>query len=157
MYTSALPLKALQKQQTPISRKNIYIYSTISEATSDQDPNLAACAHLYHSDRESVWSILRQYELLDVLDSAASLSHTVIFHGGAEQLKFHNASGRRWFFLESWSKRVSDGRGLHEGRIYDREGNHVASTMQDGAIRLSFGSEDEKKTREEQIRRRSNL
>jgi acyl-CoA thioesterase len=115
----------------------LYIFSAIYDEDSRSDPNLEACAHLYHSDRESIWSILRQYELLDVLEVASSLSHTVIFHAGAKKLRFKDGDGkRRWFYQETWSKRLSDARSLHEGRIYDSDGYHIASTMQDGAIKL---------------------
>jgi len=139
----------VHKQLAPLDRHNLYIFSTIYSEDSPVDPNLDACAHLYHSDRESIWSILRQYELLDILDAASSLSHTVIFHAGAaDRLSFKGKDGkRRWFYQETWSKRMSDARSLHEGRIYDASGYHIASTMQDGAIKL-------KKTGAEEFRRR---
>lgn len=137
VYTSIIDFTEVHQRLAPLDRHNLYIFSTIYDDDSPPDPNLDACAHLYHSDRESVWSILRQYELLDVLDVASSLSHTVVFHAGANKLRFKGLDGkRRWFYQDTWSKRVSDGRSLHEGRIYDENGYHVASTMQDGAIKL---------------------
>jgi Thioesterase-like superfamily len=137
VYTSILDFDKVHKQLSPLNRHNLYIFSTIYDDNSPFDPNLDACAHLYHSDRESVWSILRQFDLLDVLDVASSLSHTVVFHAGADKLRFRGEDGKRkWFYQETWSKRLSDARSLHEGRIYDGNGYHVASTMQDGAIRL---------------------
>jgi acyl-CoA thioesterase len=137
VYTSILDFEKVHKHQAPLDRQNLYIFSTIYEDAEPADPNLDACAHLYHSDRESIWAILRQYELLDVLEVASSLSHTVIFHAGSEKLRFRGGEGaRKWFYQETWSQRVSDGRSLHEGRIYDGDGYHVASTMQDGAIKL---------------------
>lgn len=137
VYTSILNFEKVHKKLEPLDRHNLYIFSTVYDDDSPSDPNLEACAHLYHSDRESIWSILRQYELLDVLDVASSLSHTVVFHAGADKLKFRGPEGRRrWFYQETWSKRLSDARSLHEGRIYDGNGYHVASTMQDGAIKL---------------------
>jgi hypothetical protein len=157
MYTSFLPFEALHKHQDPIDRTNLYIYSTQGEATATPDPNLDACAHLYHSDRESIWSILRSYELLDVLSVASSLSHTVIFHGGPEKLAFHDSRGRRFFFQETFGRRLSDGRGLHEGRIYDGDGNHVVSTIQDGAFKLDWKSEEQMKKREQDLQKASKL
>jgi acyl-CoA thioesterase len=153
MFTSFLPFEALHKTQAPIDRTNLYIYSAQGEPTSTPDPNLDACAHLYHSDRESIWSILRSYELLDVLTVASSLSHTVIFHGGPEKLAFHDSRGRRFFFQETFGRRLSDGRGLHEGRIYDGDGNHVVSTMQDGAFKLNWKSEEQMKKREQRLQK----
>jgi acyl-CoA thioesterase II len=151
MYTSILPFDTFHKGIAPRSRQHMYIYSAIGEEPSPPDANLEACAHLYHSDRESVWSIMRQYELLEVLDIASSLSHTVIFHTGPDKIKFHDTRGRRWFYLETGSERVGDGRGLHKGRIYDRDGNHIASTIQDGAIRLKWKNEEQRRLKEERM------
>lgn len=137
VYTSVLNFKKAHEQVSPLDRHHLYIFSTISDDNSPSDPNLDACAHLYHSDRESIWSVLRQFELLDVLEVASSLSHTVIFHAGADKLKFKGDDGKKkWFYQETWSKRLSDARCMHEGRIYDGNGYHVVSTMQDGAIKL---------------------
>lgn len=158
MYTSILPFNKIHSDQPAFERNCMYIYSSNSTPSPAPDYNLEACAHLYHSDRESVWSILRQYELLDVLEVASSLSHTVQFHVGGDKLRFHDKNGkRRWYYLETHCKRVGDGRGLHEGQIYDREGNHVASTMQDGAMKLKWKSEEQKIEREEKIRRDAGL
>jgi acyl-CoA thioesterase len=152
VYTSVLDFEKVHKQLSPLDRHNLYIFSTIYDDNSPSDPNLDACAHLYHSDRESIWSILRQYELLDVLDVASSLSHTVIFHAGADKLGFRDSEGKRkWFYQETWSKRLSDARSLHEGRIYDGNGYHVASTMQDGAIKLKPIGTEELRKREKMI------
>jgi hypothetical protein len=153
MYTSFLPFETLHKSQSPIDRTSLYIYSTMGEPdpSKPKDPNLDACAHLYHSDRESIWSVLRNFEILDVMEAASSLSHTVIFHGGPEKLAFHGPQGRRWFFQETTARRVSDGRGLHEGRIYDGDGNLVVSTMQDGALKVNWKSDEQKKKREARL------
>lgn len=138
----------LHKKQEAIARENIYAYSSVYDDDEPRDANLDACAHAYHSDRESVWGIVRQFGLLDVLDSAASLSHTVTFHTGAEQIAFRNEDGsRRYFYLETGCERLADGRGLHQGRIFDESGNHVATTLQDGAIRLRWKDEAIKKER----------
>lgn len=98
--------------------------------------------------RESIWSVLRQYDLLDVMDSASSLSHTVIFHTPLEALSFRKGGKKRWFNLETGGKRILDGRALHKGRIYDSDGAHLISTMQDGALRLKWKSEEEKLERQ---------
>jgi acyl-CoA thioesterase len=82
------------------------------------------------------------------MDSASSLSHTVIFHAPLEQLSFRQNGKKKWFNLETGGKRIGDGRGLHKGRIYDSEGTHLISTMQDGAFRLKWKSEEEKLERQ---------
>lgn len=149
---SVLPLERVHKNKRPLDRKNLYFFRANIEPSVEPDYNLEACAHLFHSDRESIWSILRQYELLDILEVASSLSHTVIFHVGGEELSFHDQQGReRWFFQETQSKRVSDGRALHEGKIYNRAGLMVASTMQDGAIKLKPMNGAEVKRREKRL------
>jgi hypothetical protein len=51
MLTTILPLEAIHKDQKPIERQNLYIYTTVQDE-AETDPNLDACAHLYHTDRE---------------------------------------------------------------------------------------------------------
>jgi hypothetical protein len=147
IYTTLLPFEELHKALAPIDRKSLFIYTTIDDSIPEEhDPNLDACAHLYHSDRESIYSMIRQYELWDLLGSASSLSHTVTFHVGAEQLRFRDRSGkRRWFWSETGCKRVSDGRGLHDGRIYASDGVFVASAIQDGMLKLKEMTAEEVK------------
>lgn len=148
IHTTLLPFEELYKTLAPIDRKSLFIYTTISDEKSEQehDPNLEACAHLYHSDRESIYSMIRQYELFNILGAASSLSHTVTFHVGADQLRFRGESGkRRWFWSETGVKRVADGRGLHDGRIYDSDGVLIASAMQDGMLKLKEMSPEEVK------------
>ncbi|KAF2671098.1 Thioesterase/thiol ester dehydrase-isomerase [Microthyrium microscopicum] len=158
LFTSILPFDKIHQRTIPIKRENVYIYATQTDPSdTDSDPNLDAAAHLYHSDRESVWSMVRQYGLLDVLDSAASLSHTVTFHTGADKVRFSDSQGRRWFYLETGAERLSNGRGLHQGKIYDADGNHVATTLQDGAIRLKFKSDEERDKRIEQVKSESKI
>jgi acyl-CoA thioesterase II len=148
IYTTLFPFEELYKTLAPIDRKSLFIYTTITDKNSEQehDPNLDACAHLYHSDRESIYSMIRQYELSDILGAASTLSHTVTLHVGADQLRFRDESGKRkWFWSETGAKRVADGRGLHEGRIYDSDGVLIASAMQDGMLKLREMSPEEVK------------
>jgi acyl-CoA thioesterase len=94
-------------------------------------------------------AIIKSYELTDVFDAALSLSHTVVFHVGGEGLSFHDRSGqKRWFYQENKSERIADGRALHKGKIYSRDGVLVATTMQDGALKLKPMTEAERKRRE---------
>jgi acyl-CoA thioesterase II len=152
VLTSALQLDLLHSQQRPIDRTNLYFFTAHTEPSADPDYNLEACAHLYHSDRESIFAIVKSYELSDLLEVASSLSHTVVFHVPGDEISFHDKTGRkRWFYHETKSKRISDGRALHEGKIYNRDGILVASTMQDGAFKLKPMSEAEKKRREKRL------
>jgi hypothetical protein len=127
-----------------------------------REANLHACTHLYASDRNSLFIIPNHLGLGDKFTRMASLSHTVIFHVDAEQLFLPNeptdkppnaaptqmegngsanpdpkAKERKWFVQESWTTRVSGGRGLHTSRLWDPEsGVHLATTIQDGLIRF---------------------
>lgn len=42
----------------------------------------------------------------------------------------------RWFCQEAWPGGSRHGRGLHQSRMWREDGLHVASTMQDGMLRL---------------------
>jgi hypothetical protein len=46
---------------------------------------------------------------------------------------------------------------MHKGRVYDRDGNHLISTFQDGAIRLRFKDEEERDIKQGQIMNESKL
>lgn len=142
-------------------------YSDQSSATTSgnskagsitQAANLHAIAHLYASDRNSLFIVPNHLELGRDYTRMASLSHTVIFHVGIEDLimpdeppgddprafpttKESRRGGngkRKWFMQESWITRVGGGRGLHMSRLWDYDrGLHIASTMQDGLIRFT--------------------
>lgn len=123
------------------------------------EANLHAVAHLYASDRNSLFIIPNLLGVGDKFTRMASLSHTVIFHVGAEKLFAPNepadrprnaaptqrsglgpsesARERKWFMQESWTTRATGGRGLHTSRLWDPDtGLHLATTIQDGLIRL---------------------
>jgi hypothetical protein len=76
----------------------------------------------------------------------ASLSHTVVFHSAGESLAFaeDDVKGQeKWFVQEVWTDRVNDGRIDHKSKIWSKQGDHIASTMQDGLLRLASMSEEE--------------
>ena len=152
LQTSVLPMPKIHDTKKPLERQNLYFFTALTEPSADPDYNLEACAHLYHSDRESIFAIVKSYELMDVLEVASSLSHTVIFHVGGPEIAFHDQSGkRRWFYQETYSQRISDGRALFQGKIYNRDGTLVATLMQDGAFKLKKMTEGEKVRREKYL------
>jgi len=114
------------------------------DATIKPDPetdtlNLAACAHIYASDRNSLFLIQRAlgYEMRQA--SAGSLSHTVILHGSPRYLTLTNASDgkAKWFVQEAWTSNSGENRGCHESRLWDFEaGRILATTVQDGMMRV---------------------
>ena len=66
----------------------------------------------------------------------ASLSHTVVFHTTGDDLDMIGAGGEeRWMCQEARSDRLEDGRITHHSRIW-ADGKHIATTLQDGMIRL---------------------
>jgi hypothetical protein len=157
----------MHKHQKPIERQNLYIYTSVQrESETETNSNLDACAHLFHSDRErqgqrikipfsankySMWGITRQYELFDKVNGAASLMHTVIFHTNLDQIVFHQDGKTNWYYCETWSNRIADGRVLHRGMVYDAEGNHLITTIQDGAMRFNWENDDERLKRQNEI------
>lgn len=106
--------------------------------TRDDDVNLNACFHIYTSDRNSLFLIQRALGYADRKASMGSLSHTVILHASAEQLKPTDASGKpKWFVQEGWTPNSGDNRGTHESRMWDYEaGRILATTFQDGMMRF---------------------
>lgn len=109
------------------------------------DPNTAAAMHAYASDRNGLFIITRALGRADAVKTVATLTHTVIFHGGSvQQLGLYDpvTRRRRWFVQESWTVGSNEGRGTFESRLWcwaDGEGDAallVAATMQDGVIRL---------------------
>ena len=106
--------------------------------TKDDYVNLNACFHIYTSDRNSLFLIQRALGYADRKASMGSLSHTVILHASAEQLKPTDASGKpKWFVQEGWTPNSGDNRGTHESRMWDYEaGRILATTFQDGMMRF---------------------
>lgn len=135
-------MKSYNAPRQPPDRRQLTYYSTIGTLPPVHEvPNLHACAHLYASDRNSLFIIPRFWEIEDNF-LLASLNHTVVFHGGAETLDMASArEEERWFVQESWTDRLGDGRGIHHSRLLDANGRHVASTMQDGMVTIGIERE----------------
>ncbi|KAI1611180.1 acyl-CoA thioesterase [Exophiala viscosa] len=114
------------------------------EGDGDVDLNLHAAAHLYTSDRNSLFLIQRALGYEKVVCSLASLSHTVIFHGFAEDLCMIGENGKsKWFVQESWTSHGGENRGTHHSLLWDCEkGKVIATTIQDGMIRVPKESAD---------------
>jgi hypothetical protein len=109
-----------------------------SNVNDPVDLNLHAAAHLYASDRNSLFLIQRAAGYQDVRTTMASLSHTVVFHGLAEHLCMVDDSGKsKWFVQEAWTSGSGDKRGTHNSRLWDYEAGRVlATTLQDGMLRF---------------------
>ncbi|KAK0628001.1 hypothetical protein DIS24_g10904 [Lasiodiplodia hormozganensis] len=120
--------------------------------------NLSICAHLYASDRESLYLVTRSLGVREAVmtggarNALASISHSVVLHDLGDGVVFPDADDdlvvgderERWFCQEVRTDRWADGRVLVHGRIFDVDtGRHVASTMQDGILKVDFGAEEE--------------
>jgi acyl-CoA thioesterase-2 len=93
------------------------------------DPLLHACALAYASD-------------LTLLDSVLSMHGEVWGPGGFvgasldHALWFHRPfRADEWFLYDCWSPSASSGRGLANGRMFNRDGALLASAVQEGLLR----------------------
>ncbi|KAK2755091.1 hypothetical protein FQN54_006620 [Arachnomyces sp. PD_36] len=105
--------------------------------------NLYACAHLYASDKNSLFVITKALGSDDYLVQMGSLSHTVVFHTGGEGLRMVDWSSgeakKKWFVQEASTSTSGENRGLHESRIWGPDGRLVATTLQDGQVKMRGG------------------
>ncbi|OAP63108.1 acyl-CoA thioesterase II [Fonsecaea erecta] len=107
-----------------------------------RDLNLHAAAHLYASDRNSLFLIQRALGYEAVRTTMASLSHTVVFHGVADHLRMVDVDNgatatSKWFVQESWTTNGGDNRGCHHSLLWDPgAGRVVGTTIQDGMLRF---------------------
>lgn len=125
-YNAALP---------PEKYRQLQYYTAIGAMPDNL--NLHACAHLYASDRNSLFLIANAHDIGDRFTGMGSVSHSVVFHVDSEGLRFSNGDEKTWFCQEAWTERSGGGRGLHSSKIWDRSGRHVASTWQDGMVRAA--------------------
>lgn len=163
----------------PMERRQLIFYRMIFDREKEEEEegmnmnmNMQLCAHLYASDRNSLFIVANLFDLGDLFTNMSSLSHTVIFHAEEGEMKFgtstsstttttkrtkspfHKANnnnnddgGGRWFCMEVFGSRIHGGRAVHNCRIFNDEGVHIATCMQDGLIR--FAVDPQKPTEEE--------
>ena len=138
-------MTAYNESRSPLDRRSLLIYTTIGAMPIGHNKLvLHACAHLYLSDKHSLEFAAAHTGLQKRWTAMASLSHTVIFHTsgpalvlGRSEIEDHQDQGEKWFVQEVWTDRVVDDRTVHKSKIYSEDGVHVASTMQDGLLRLA--------------------
>ncbi|EKG20679.1 Acyl-CoA thioesterase [Macrophomina phaseolina MS6] len=147
-YTDPFPGLSLRKvdmqaynaPRKPLDRRQLQFYTTIgSMPPVARAANLHACAHLYASDRNGLFLIPNHLGAGDHFTAMATLSHSVVFHVRASELEMaeHDEKDtRKWYCQETRVSRVSGGRGMLEGRIWNERGVHIASMYQDGLVTL---------------------
>lgn len=163
----------------PMERRQLIFYRMIFDREKEKEEegmnmnmNMQLCAHLYASDRNSLFIVANLFDLGDLFTNMSSLSHTVIFHAEEGEMRFgsstaktttsttkrtkspfhkannnNNDGGGRWFCMEVFGSRMHGGRAVHNCRIFNDEGTHIATCMQDGLIR--FAVDPQKPTEEE--------
>jgi acyl-CoA thioesterase II len=93
------------------------------------DPLLHVCALTFASDYTLLDSVLVTHGMAWMTDvKGASLDHAMWFH--------RPFRADEWLLYESDSPSASGGRGLATGRIWSRDGRHVASVVQEGLVRV---------------------
>jgi acyl-CoA thioesterase II len=135
-YNGKVPLDG--GQATARYRQLQFYRIILDGAGGPPDLNLHAAAHLYASDRNSLFLIQRALGYENVRTNMASLSHTVVFQGPAEQLCMVDESGKaKWFVQEAWTSNGGDNRGTHKSLLWDHTaGRVVGESLQDGMLRF---------------------
>jgi len=97
------------------------------------DPLLHACALTYASDLSLLDTVLSTHGEVwgpgGVI--GASLDHALWFH--------RPFRADEWFLYDCTSPSASGGRGLASGRLFTRDGRHIASAVQEGLLRRVGG------------------
>ncbi|EKV06772.1 Peroxisomal acyl-coenzyme a thioester hydrolase, putative [Penicillium digitatum PHI26] len=117
------------------------------EETGQYD-NLYACAHMYSSDKNSLFLITRALGI-DHWTEMASLTLTFILHQHGEALRMvdwemigdGDVAGvsefpMKWFVQEGWTPRAAENRGTHESHLWSPDGTLLATSLQDSMLRL---------------------
>lgn len=120
------PLPFLQAKQ-PIARQGYWL-KTVNPVAGDQSIHQALLA--YMSDYRLMGTALIPHGVMfhDANMQAASLDHSMWFHASFR--------ADEWLYYDMDSPISVGGRGLNFGRIYTADGRLVASTAQEGLMRV---------------------
>ncbi|KAK3700796.1 hypothetical protein LTR37_015768 [Vermiconidia calcicola] len=133
------------RDKHPLDRRELMFYRPIGRLPPD--PNMHLCAHLYASDRNSLYIVTNLIGVGDLYSSMSSLVHTTVFHSSMQDLMFGPSTSERrspmidtseegrWFCKEDFTTRTALGRAMYHGRVWSADGSHVATLMQDGMVR----------------------
>ena len=87
----------------------------------------AQCALAFLSDGTLMFNSVLPYGVPFVTHRLTSLDHSVWFHRPADV--------GQWLLFDQFSSAAADGRGMNDGRIFDRSGNLVMTAAQDSMLR----------------------
>ncbi|ODT94737.1 MAG: acyl-CoA thioesterase II [Pseudonocardia sp. SCN 72-86] len=99
-----------------------------ADGTLSDDPLLHACLLTWASDMMLLSSVVARHDMSATAVQMASLDHAMWFHASFR--------ADEWLLYECWSPAASGGRGLATGRFFTRDGAMIASTAQEGLVRL---------------------
>ena len=137
-------MQRYNESRHPLDRRQLILYRTLGNLPND--PNMHLCAHLYASDRNSLYIVANHLDIGDVWTQMGSLVHSVTFHSGMDEMWFRPASENqsplddpdgRWYCKEDRTDRVANGRAVFSSKVWSSSGTHVASVSQDGMIRVT--------------------
>lgn len=139
-------MEQYNRDRNPLDRRDLMFYRALGSLPPD--PNMHLCAHLYASDRNSLYIICQQLDVGDLWKSMSTLVHSTSFHGPTEDLMLgpsetivypmdDSSDAGRWFCKEDWTTRVSHGRMMFHSRVWSANGTHIGTITQDGSVRFS--------------------
>jgi acyl-CoA thioesterase-2 len=99
-----------------------------ADGTLPDDPLLHVCLLTFASDLTLLGSVLTRHDVDVAGVQMASLDHAMWFH--------RPFRADEWFLYECYSPTASGSRGLAHGRFTTRDGRHIATTVQEGLVRL---------------------
>jgi len=99
-----------------------------ADGTLPDDPLLHVCLLTYASDLTLLGSVLSQHDLSSTDVQMASLDHAMWFH--------RPFRADEWLLYQCHSPTASGSRGLAIGRFTTRDGTLVATTVQEGLVRI---------------------
>ncbi len=99
-----------------------------ADGTLPDDPLLHVCLLTYASDITLLGSVLARHETTAGRVQMASLDHAMWFH--------RPFRADEWLLYTCYSPTASGSRGLATGRFTTRDGTLVATTVQEGLVRL---------------------
>jgi len=106
----------------------------------NDDPVLHQAVLAYASDSHLLHTAVRRSGLARTqIGMMASLDHAVWFHAPFR--------ADEWLLYDMVSPRANSGRGMTLGRIFRRDGTLVATTAQEGIIRLSLREQEKRRQR----------